>query len=292
MVITDIGTIDIIMDMENSEFRGYRLRVGLHESMLIKMKLKKAIILIAILSFSITGNIAAADKKKDEKPSGLGKVRIIRASELKEKEWTIESYRVDTGDVMDISVWQVEELHREVVVRPDGMISFPLIGDVFVAGCTLDEITENITEKLKIYIKHPQVSIIVKDFGGKKIVILGEVSGPGIIRFTEPIRILEALALSGGFQETAGLKSVLVIRGDLQNYTEVIVINVVDILKGNLGENIYIQKDDIVYVPRNFIGNVGYFVRQISPLLGAASTYYNIKRQYYSIKRKEYRTAD
>lgn len=254
-----------------------------------KVKVTMLIIIIMILVIPYARDATAANKKEDENSPAKDRVRIIRASEIKQKEWTIESYRVDTGDVLEISVWQVEELHKDVVVRPDGMISFPLIGDVSVTGLTLDEITEELTNKLRTYIKNPQVSVIVKDFGGKKVVILGEVGGPGIIRFTEPIRVLEALALCGGFEETAGLKSVLVIRGDLKNYTEVIVVNAIDILKGDLRENIYIQKDDIIYVPRNFIGNVGYFVRQISPLINAASTYYDIKSTYYEIREKDYR---
>lgn len=257
--------------------------------MTIKVKVSLLLIIIASLVISSAENVTAAGKEENKESPPKDRVRIIRASEIKEQEWTIESYRVDTGDVLEISVWQVEELHKDVVVRPDGMISFPLIGDVQIAGLTLDEITQDLTNKLKIYIKNPQVSVIVKDFGGKKVVILGEVGGPGIIRFTEPIKILEALALSGGFEESAGLKSVLVIRGDLENYTEVIVVNATDILKGNLRENIYVQKDDIIYVPRNFIGNVGYFVRQIAPILNAATTYYNIKTRYYTIRRKDYR---
>lgn len=255
-------------------------------------RLREALVLIIVFIIIFTNNLMAAGKKEDKKPPPMGEVKIIRANQMELKEWAIENYRVDPGDILEISVWQVEELHRDVVVRPDGMISFPLIGDVPVAGYTLDEITKDITDRLRTYIKNPQVSVIVKDFGGKKMVILGEVGGPGIIRFTEPIKVLEALALSGGLKETAGLKSVLVIRGDLENYTEVIVVNVVDILKGNLSENIYIQSDDIVYVPRNFVGNVAYFIRQINPFLDAASQYYDIKRHYYTLKAKGYRTED
>lgn len=257
--------------------------------MLTKIKLKTIFMLIGILLLSGAGNAAAAEKKEDKQPSYKPQIKIIRASELEVKEWTIQSYRVDSGDVLEISVWQVEELHKDVIVRPDGMLSFPLIGDVLVAGHTLDDITKDLTDKLRTYIKNPQVSVIVKDFGGKKVVILGEIGSPGIIRFTEPIKVLEALALSGGFAETAGLKNVLIIRGDLKKNTNIIVVNAIDILKGKLSENIYVQKDDIIYIPRNFIGNIGYFIRQITPLLDAAGQYYDIKSRYYTIKRKDYR---
>ncbi|NQT89881.1 MAG: polysaccharide biosynthesis/export family protein [Candidatus Omnitrophica bacterium] len=232
------------------------------------------------------------DKKKKGKKSALkGEIRVIYAKDIVDTGWTIETYRVSSGDILEISVWQVEELHKEVVVRPDGRISFPLIGDVEVEGYTLDQIRSEIANKLTTYIKSPQVTVMVRDFGGKKVVILGEIGTPGVLRFTQPIRIMEAMALAGSWADSAGLKNVLVIRGDYENYTEIIVVNVIDILKGKFKENIYLRKDDIVYFPRSFLGNVAYLIQQIAPLLGAAATYYEVKTTYYNIKAKAYRTA-
>jgi len=230
--------------------------------------------------------VFAAEQQVDNK----SEIRIIQAADLDIREWTFEDYVVSEGDVLEISVWQVEDLNKKVVVRPDGKISFPLIGDISARGRSIDDLSKEVAEKLKLYIKTPKVSVIVTSFGGKKIIILGEISGPGIIRFTEPIRIMEALALAGSYRESAGLKSVLVIRGDVDRNADIIVVNALDILKGNLRENIYIKKGDIIFVPRSFIGNVAYFVRQISPLLGAATQYYDVKKTYYWIKDKDYRT--
>jgi len=232
----------------------------------------------------------AAENTTDDNPD-IGQMRIIRASDLEVEEWTFDSYQIDAGDVLEISVWQVEDLQKNVVVRPDGKISFPLIGDVVATGRSIESLASDISEKLKIYIKNPQVSVIVSSFGGKKVIVLGEVANKGIIRFTEPIKIMEVLALCGGYMESAGLKSVLIIRGDLNKRTDVIVVNAIDIFKGNLRENIYIQKEDIVFVPRSFVGNVAYFLRQIAPLLGAATTYYGIKATQYDFIDHTYRDA-
>jgi polysaccharide biosynthesis/export protein len=240
-----------------------------------------------LMIFSNNCILIAEDQKAPIPESG--QIRIIRAEDIQVSEWTFDNYQIDTGDVLEISVWQVEDLQRKVVVRPDGRISFPLIGDVVAEGRSIDNLTAEITERLKTYIKSPQVSVIVASFGGKKAIVLGEVSNKGIIRFTEPIKIMEVLALSGGYMESAGLKSVLVVRGDISGNTDVIVVNALDILKGNLRENIYIEKGDIVFVPRSFVGNVAYFVRQISPLLGAATTYYDVKKTQYFFKEHEYR---
>ena len=252
------------------------------------MKNLLKIICMIIFCFFILKNsiLFAGDGAKENK----SEIRIIKASELDIKEWTFEDYIISEGDVLEISVWQVDDLNKKVVVRPDGKVSFPLIGDISARGKSIDDLSKEVTEKLKLYIKMPKVSIIVTSFGGKKIIILGEISGPGIIRFTEPIRIMEALALGGSYRESAGLKSVLVIRGDVERNADVIVVNALDILKGNLRENIYIEKGDIIFVPRSFVGNVAYFVRQVSPLLGAATQQYNIKKTYYEFKNKDYRT--
>ena len=253
------------------------------------MKRTYKLISVLVLCFFIAqSGLVLADPKPDQ---GQSEIRIIKASELDIREWTFEDYVISEGDVLEISVWQVEDLNKKVVVRPDGKISFPLIGDIDVRGKSIEDLSKEMTEKLKLYIKTPKVSVIVTSFGGKKIIILGEVGGPGIIRFTEPIRIMEALALAGSYRESAGLKSVLVIRGDVERNADIIVVNALDILKGNLKENIYIEKGDIIFVPRSFVGNVAYFVRQISPLLGASTQYYKIKRQYYQIKDKRYQAS-
>lgn len=255
------------------------------------MRLIKNITLVTVMLAFCCCAYAQAAEEEGGLPD-IVEVRIIRATDIGVKEWTLEDYRIETGDVLEIAVWQVEDLQKDVVVRPDGKVSFPLIGDIDAAGHAIDELTQDITEKLKTYIKNPQVSVIVNSFGGKKLIVLGEVGSTGIIRYTEPIRILEALALSGGYLESAGLQNVLIIRGDLKGPTDVIVVNVKEILKGDLHENIYVEKGDIVFVPRSFIGNVAYFIRQISPLLGAATTYYDIKETYYDFKTKEYRRTD
>lgn len=245
---------------------------------------------IAIFSISVS-TLAAEDKgkKKKEKAPVANEVKIIAAGDIGTEKWTTENYRIDMGDALEISVWQVEELNRVVVVRPDGKISFPLIGDVPAAGYTIDELSKDITARLKTYIKNPQVTVMVASYGGKKVIVLGEVANKGIIRFTEPIRIMEILALSGGYTDSAGLKSVLVIRGNPEKPTDVIVVDVIDILKGKLNENMYVEKNDIIFVPRSFIGNVAYFIRQIGPLLGAATEYYQIKKTVYDFKNKQYR---
>ena len=167
---------------------------------------------------------------------------------------------------------KIDDLSTEVIVRSDGRISLPLIGDIQATGLTLSELKNVITEKLNRYIKDPEVSISVKSFGGKKIIILGEVGSPGVYKPTGNIDIVEAIALAGGYTQDAVLRSVMVVRGDLDNPVA-IKLNVNNaIKKGDLSQNIMVQPNDIVYVPRKFIKDVNYFLNNLLGPLTAASS--------------------
>ncbi len=164
---------------------------------------------------------------------------------------------------MFISVWQWPDLREEVIVRPDGKISFPLVGDIQAGGLTLTELDKELTERISVYIRYPEVSIMLRKFGGRKVVILGEVRNPGVYRPTGRGSLLEAIALAGGFTDHAVLKSIIVIRGDLQE-PEAFRINLAKAVKrGDASDNIIVQPEDMIYVPKKFIANVNYFIDQI-----------------------------
>jgi len=165
---------------------------------------------------------------------------------------------------------KIDDLTTQVVVRPDGKISFPLLGDIQAFGLTLNELKDTLKEKLTQYIKEPEVTISMKTFGGKKIIILGEVSSPGVYRPPGNIDVIEAIGLAGGYTEDAVLKSVLLVRGELDKPVA-IRLNINDaIKKGDLSQNIMVQPHDIVYVPRNFIKDINYFLDNIlKPLTSA-----------------------
>jgi len=125
-------------------------------------------------------------------------------------------YYVEIGDVLGIDVWRVPDLTRTVTVRPDGRISLPLVGDLDVLGESLTEIRDILTEKFKEYVIDPQVLISIRQFGGRKFIILGEVKGPGVYRYQQDISLLEAIALSGGLTKDAKRGQVMIIRGDIR----------------------------------------------------------------------------
>lgn len=191
-------------------------------------------------------------------------ISSLPATESKTEAKKTFHYIIDIGDTLFITVWQ-EDLNQEVLVRPDGMISFPLVGDVQAAGLTIPELNAEITQKLQDYIRYPQVSVLLRKFGGSssRIMVLGQVGFPGVFASGPRPTVLEAISLAGGFTDNAVISSVIVIKGGQDN-PQAIRLNLNRaILKADMSQNIVLGPQDIVYVPKNFIANINYFISQI-----------------------------
>lgn len=234
--------------------------------MIIKRIAAFSLIIFLIFCLGALSGCASSKSKlrddKDEEKAKTAKkyskdVRLLQAKDLNEENWKAENYRIDVDDVLDISVWQIEELRQEVVVRPDGKISFPLIGDVQAQGLTLDELRQDIVDKIKLYIKAPQVSVNIRELGGKRVAILGDVANPGVARFTAPIRLTEAIALAGGFTKTATKGAVFVIRDMYAEQPTIIVSDISKLVfQGDLRENIVVHQGDVIYVQTSMLSSM------------------------------------
>ena len=156
-----------------------------------------------------------------------------------------EHYKIRQGDILDISVWGDETLVKVIRVLPDGSISFPLAGHVFVAGFSPSEIEGMITKKLKTYLPDPEVTVIVQNTEGNKVYILGKVNKPGAIPLQGPMTILQALSISGGFNRFADLDEIKILREE-----KILEVHYNDLIRGeNLGSNHSLQADDTILVP-------------------------------------------
>lgn len=181
-------------------------------------------------------------------------------------------YTIGDEDVLHISVWQNPDLDQEVIVRPDGKISFPLIGDIQASGLTIPELDGEITRRLTEYVRFPEVSISIKKIGGSRVIVLGQVSSPGIYAVAGKRTIMEAVAMAGGLTRDAVPSSTILIRGGFAA-PNAQRINLSKLLKGDLRQNIVLESQDIVFVPRKFISDVNYFLSQIiDPLSKGAYT--------------------
>ena len=124
----------------------------------------------------------------------------------------LQGYRIGPEDVLQISVWNNEALSRTVPVRPDGMISLPLINDVKAAGLTPMELRDALIKKLSEFVPAPEVSVIVTDVRSFMISVIGEVMKPGRYDLKSSATVVDALAMAGGFKEFASRSNVVVLR--------------------------------------------------------------------------------
>ena len=154
-------------------------------------------------------------------------------------------YKIRQGDVLDVSVWGDDTLVKVIRVLPDGSISFPLAGNVSVAGFSSSEIEDIITKKLKTYLPDPEVTVIVQSTDGNRVYILGKVNTPGAIPLQGPLTILQVLSISGGFDRFADLDEIKILRGK-----KILEVHYPDLIRGkNLDSNYTLQADDTILVP-------------------------------------------
>ena len=159
-------------------------------------------------------------------------------------------YVIGADDVLAIDVWHEQELSRVLPVRPDGKISLPLIGELAASGKTPLQLQDLIAQRLKDYLEHPQVTVIVQDAKSQTFNVMGEVQRPGSYAFGHPVTVLDAVALAGGFRDFAKSKKMYVLRTSADGSHQRLPFNYNDVIKGkNLSQNIVLQSHDTVVVP-------------------------------------------
>ena len=156
------------------------------------------------------------------------------------------------GDVFEVTVYGEASLSGVHRIAPDGAIQFPLVNRVVVEGLTANEIAEELRRRLQDgYLREPSVSVFVKEYGSKKVFVLGEVQRPGTFPFTAGMNIVEAITLAGGFKDSANANYVIVTRhgphGDQR-----IPVPVEKITEGE-AQNLSLKPGDIVYVPDSLL---------------------------------------
>ncbi len=159
-----------------------------------------------------------------------------------------EGFVVGVQDVLAINVWKEPELSAsEVVVRPDGMITLPLIGDVRADGLTTLQLQEAISNRLTAYVANPTVTVTVVRIESHKVSIVGQVTKPGSYPLIAPMTVLELIALAGGLTEYAKTKDIKIVR---KKDGKTLSFNYKDVIKGkNLQQNVFLEVGDIVLVP-------------------------------------------
>lgn len=159
------------------------------------------------------------------------------------------NYRVGIGDVILVSVWKDESLTRQVSVLPDGTISFPLIGQVHVAGMTLKQLKTDLTKRLKKYIPDVVVSVQALQLNSQVVYVIGKVNRPGRFELFGDINVLQALAMAGGLNPFAKSGNIKIFRETAKG-TKIIRFDYDDVAKGKrLEQNLKLKRGDVIVVP-------------------------------------------
>jgi polysaccharide biosynthesis/export protein len=159
-------------------------------------------------------------------------------------------YIVGPGDVINITVYDNDDLATKVMINGDGMIIMPLLGQVEVGGLAVPEVALKITRLLADgYLVNPQVNVFVAEYRSKKVVILGQVKNPGLIELSGAISFLELLSKAGGLTNEAGDNAT--VKRSINGSSDVIVIDLISLIeRGDISQNIPIQDGDTVNISK------------------------------------------
>jgi polysaccharide biosynthesis/export protein len=174
---------------------------------------------------------------------------FVAASPAVHAQATSSAYMVKPGDVLEISVWKEPDLQRQVLVRPDGAFSFPLVGEVDARNKSVADLNRIVGERVSKYISDAVVTIAVQEIKGNKIYVLGQVNRPGEFIVNPSVNIMQALSMAGGMTPFAATNDIIVLRGQgkAQN---AMAFRYNDVVRGrSLDTNIELMSGDIVVVP-------------------------------------------
>lgn len=174
----------------------------------------------------------------------------------------IEGYIVGAPDTLRIHILPDPEIEREVRVRPDGMISVDLVGDIQAAGKSPSEIADDIRVQIGRFKRDAAVNVTVMSSPSQFVTIYGEVGSPGTFPLETETRVSEAIGQVGGTRPFASLNKVRVIRAH-GGETEVLRVHLGDIQKGDLSTNFVVREGDLIVVPPTGLARVGYAMQML-----------------------------
>jgi polysaccharide export outer membrane protein len=159
------------------------------------------------------------------------------------------SYVIGASDVLTVTVWREPTLSGPILVRPDGMISMALLGDVHAAGLTPLQLSDQIATKLKKYYQDPKVSVVVTQIHSKLVFLIGEVNRKGPVEMTPGMTLLEAISSAGGLTDFANTRKIYLLRNQEAGSQVKIPVHYKEALKGDGNNNLALKPGDTIVVP-------------------------------------------
>jgi polysaccharide export outer membrane protein len=162
---------------------------------------------------------------------------------------TASDYVVGPGDILAIVFWRQNDMSSEVVVRPDGRISVPLLNDIDVSGMTPEQLRQKLTGEAQKFVQDPNVTVVVKQINSRKVFITGMVAHPGPYPLMSSMTVLQLISSAGGLLEYADEKKIMIMRPSLGGVTN-FMFNYKDMInRKNMKQNIELKPGDTVIVP-------------------------------------------
>lgn len=182
-----------------------------------------------------------------------------------------EDYHLQIGDQLDIKFFYHPELNDSVTVRPDGRISLQLVQELKAVGLTPQQLTEKLTKAYSAELEKPSIAVIVKAFNAQRVFVDGEVYKAGLVVMIGPMSVLQSISQGGGLKDTARTNEVIVIRRVAENKVASLVVNLDKAFDGtDVSQDIMLQPNDIVFVPKSPIANldvwVDQYIRRLIPI--------------------------
>lgn len=189
------------------------------------------------------GGTAVAQSPTPPRPAGVG------SQEPPAPPPTPTDYIIGPDDILTVTFWRDKDLSGDVVVRPDGKISLPLLNDVQAAGLTPLQLRDNLVQAAQRFLEDPNATVVVKQINSRRVYITGQVERAGPYPISGPTTVLQLLAMAGGLREFADGKNIVIMRNEGANSTN-FSFNYKDVIKGkNLKQNIVLRPGDTVIVP-------------------------------------------
>ena len=171
-------------------------------------------------------------------------------------------YRLQAEDKIEVQYRYTPEYNAVAALQPDGCVSLPLIGDIKLAGLTLEGAADAIKAKAGERLRDPEVTVLLKEYVKPYFVVAGEVAHPGRFDLHGDVSLIEALAVSGGFKDSAKRTQVILMRKTGGDMAEVHLLDLRKLMSAsNIREDLTIRSGDMIVVPRNFISRVEPFIR-------------------------------
>ena len=163
---------------------------------------------------------------------------------------TTNNYIIGPGDMLAVNVWKEPEISRTLPVRPDGNISLPLAGDLVANGRTPAQLQNDIRQQLLTYFSDPEVTVVVQEAKSHKFNIVGEIEKPGSYVMSNPMTVLDAIAVAGGLRDFAKATKIYVLRVNADGSRTKLPFNYKQVIKGNaLQDNVELEPSDTIVVP-------------------------------------------